>query len=149
MSGLLGGQYFSEIQLFENLESEGAKKSKYWENTVMNEVFDERWVCVCFWRWQTNDGASRSTEPASSAAADTRAQVWHHRRLLISLTDVWQTERGGFGSALSVKNTHRNSKSFTTTPQNKSLVLLEEIMTEIYYCCLLKWTSQMNKYHNF
>ncbi len=27
------GQYLSEIQLFENLESEGAKKkSKYWEN---------------------------------------------------------------------------------------------------------------------
>ncbi len=25
-------QYLSEIQLFENLESEGAKKSKYWEN---------------------------------------------------------------------------------------------------------------------
>ncbi len=31
MYGLLG-QYFAEIQLFENLESEGAKKSKYWEN---------------------------------------------------------------------------------------------------------------------
>ncbi len=26
------GQDLSEIQLFENLESEGAKKSKYWEN---------------------------------------------------------------------------------------------------------------------
>ncbi len=26
------GQYLSEIQLFEYLESEGAKKSKYWEN---------------------------------------------------------------------------------------------------------------------
>ncbi len=26
------GQYLAEIQLFENLESEGAKKSKYWEN---------------------------------------------------------------------------------------------------------------------
>ncbi len=25
-------QYLAEIQLFENLESEGAKKSKYWEN---------------------------------------------------------------------------------------------------------------------
>ncbi len=25
------GQYLAEIQLFENLESEGAKKSKYWE----------------------------------------------------------------------------------------------------------------------
>ncbi len=24
-------QYLAEIQLFENLESEGAKKSKYWE----------------------------------------------------------------------------------------------------------------------
>ena len=24
--------YLAEIQLFENLESEGAKKSKYWEN---------------------------------------------------------------------------------------------------------------------
>ncbi len=28
------GQYLSEIQLFENLESEGAKKSKYWENRL-------------------------------------------------------------------------------------------------------------------
>ncbi len=27
------GQYLAEMQLFENLESEGAKKSKYWENT--------------------------------------------------------------------------------------------------------------------
>ncbi len=26
------GQYLADIQLFENLESEGAKKSKYWEN---------------------------------------------------------------------------------------------------------------------
>ncbi len=26
------GQYLAEIQLFENLESEAAKKSKYWEN---------------------------------------------------------------------------------------------------------------------
>ncbi len=26
------GQYLVEIQLYENLESEGAKKSKYWEN---------------------------------------------------------------------------------------------------------------------
>ncbi len=26
------GQYLAEIQLFEYLESEGAKKSKYWEN---------------------------------------------------------------------------------------------------------------------
>ncbi len=26
------GQYLAEIQLFVNLESEGAKKSKYWEN---------------------------------------------------------------------------------------------------------------------
>ncbi len=25
------GQYLADIQLFENLESEGAKKSKYWE----------------------------------------------------------------------------------------------------------------------
>ncbi len=32
------GQYLAEIQLFENLESEGAKKSKYWENEVPNEV---------------------------------------------------------------------------------------------------------------
>ena len=33
MYGLLGGQYLAEIQLFENLESEGAKKKKkYWEN---------------------------------------------------------------------------------------------------------------------
>ncbi len=28
------GQYLSETQLFENLESEGAKKSKYWENRL-------------------------------------------------------------------------------------------------------------------
>ncbi len=28
------GQYLTEIQLFENLESEGAKKSKYWENRL-------------------------------------------------------------------------------------------------------------------
>ncbi len=33
MYGLLG-QYLAEIQLFENLESEGAKKSKYWENRL-------------------------------------------------------------------------------------------------------------------
>ncbi len=26
------GQYLAEIQVFEYLESEGAKKSKYWEN---------------------------------------------------------------------------------------------------------------------
>ncbi len=26
------GQYLTEMQLFENLESEEAKKSKYWEN---------------------------------------------------------------------------------------------------------------------
>ncbi len=26
------GQYLAEIQIFVNLESEGAKKSKYWEN---------------------------------------------------------------------------------------------------------------------
>ncbi len=26
------GQYLAEILLLENLESEGAKKSKYWEN---------------------------------------------------------------------------------------------------------------------
>ncbi len=26
------GQYLAEIQLFEYLDSEGAKKSKYWEN---------------------------------------------------------------------------------------------------------------------
>ncbi len=26
------GQYLAELQLFENLESEGAKKSKYWKN---------------------------------------------------------------------------------------------------------------------
>ncbi len=26
------GQYLADIQLFENLESEGAIKSKYWEN---------------------------------------------------------------------------------------------------------------------
>ncbi len=31
MYGLLG-QYLAEIQLFENLESEGPKKSKYCEN---------------------------------------------------------------------------------------------------------------------
>ncbi len=28
------GQYLAEIQLFENLESEGAKISKYWENLL-------------------------------------------------------------------------------------------------------------------
>ncbi len=28
------GQYLGEIQLFENLESEGAKKSKYWEKRL-------------------------------------------------------------------------------------------------------------------
>ncbi len=28
------GLYLAEIQLFENLESEGAKKSKYWENRL-------------------------------------------------------------------------------------------------------------------
>ncbi len=28
------GQYLAEIQLFVNLESEGAKKSKYWENLL-------------------------------------------------------------------------------------------------------------------
>ncbi len=28
------GQYLAEIQLFENLESEGAKQSKYWENRL-------------------------------------------------------------------------------------------------------------------
>ncbi len=28
------GQYLAEMQLFENLESEGAKKSKYWENRL-------------------------------------------------------------------------------------------------------------------
>ncbi len=27
-------QHLAEIQLFENLESEGAKKSKYWENLL-------------------------------------------------------------------------------------------------------------------
>ncbi len=31
MYGLLG-QYLAEIQLLENLESEGEKISKYWEN---------------------------------------------------------------------------------------------------------------------
>ncbi len=29
------GQYLAEMQLFENLESEGAKKSKYWENRLL------------------------------------------------------------------------------------------------------------------
>ncbi len=28
------GQYLAEIQLFENLESEGANKPKYWENRL-------------------------------------------------------------------------------------------------------------------
>ncbi len=28
------GQYLADIQLFENLESEGAKKSEYWENLL-------------------------------------------------------------------------------------------------------------------
>ncbi len=27
-------QYFAKMQLFENLESEGGKKSKYWENRL-------------------------------------------------------------------------------------------------------------------
>ncbi len=27
-------QYLTDIQLFENVESEGAKKSKYWENRL-------------------------------------------------------------------------------------------------------------------
>ncbi len=31
---LLFWQYLAEIQLFENLESEDAKKSKYWENQL-------------------------------------------------------------------------------------------------------------------
>ncbi len=31
---VMRGQYLAEIQLFENLESEGAKKSKYWENRL-------------------------------------------------------------------------------------------------------------------
>ncbi len=33
MYGLLG-QYLAAMQVFENLESEGAKKSKYWENRL-------------------------------------------------------------------------------------------------------------------
>ncbi len=33
MYGLLR-QYLAEIQLYEDLESEGAKKSKYWENAI-------------------------------------------------------------------------------------------------------------------
>ncbi len=33
MYGLLG-QYLAEIQLFENLESDDAKISKYWENHI-------------------------------------------------------------------------------------------------------------------
>ncbi len=40
MYGLLW-QYLAEIELFEHLESEGAKKSKYWENHLLicpNEV---------------------------------------------------------------------------------------------------------------
>lgn len=28
------GQYLTDIQLFEHLESGGAKKSKYWENCL-------------------------------------------------------------------------------------------------------------------
>ncbi len=31
-------QYLAEIQLFENLESEGAKKSKYWENEKILKI---------------------------------------------------------------------------------------------------------------
>ncbi len=36
MYGLLREQYLAEIQLFENLESEGAKKKKktFWENRL-------------------------------------------------------------------------------------------------------------------
>ncbi len=33
------GQYLAEIQLFEYLESEGAKKSKYWENRLYLDIF--------------------------------------------------------------------------------------------------------------
>ncbi len=33
MYGLIE-QYLAEIQLFENLESESAKKSKYWQNQL-------------------------------------------------------------------------------------------------------------------
>ncbi len=33
MYGLIG-QFLAEIQLFEKLESKGAKKSKYWENRL-------------------------------------------------------------------------------------------------------------------
>ncbi len=29
------GQYLAEIKLLENLESEGAKKTKYWENRLL------------------------------------------------------------------------------------------------------------------
>ncbi len=32
------GQNLAEIQLFENLESEGAKKSKYWENHLIVQM---------------------------------------------------------------------------------------------------------------
>ncbi len=35
------GQYLAEIQLFENLESEDAKKSEYWEN--VNEVLSNEY----------------------------------------------------------------------------------------------------------
>ncbi len=32
------GQYLAEIQLFENLESEDAKKSKYWEKYEEKQI---------------------------------------------------------------------------------------------------------------
>ncbi len=34
------GQYLSEMQLFENLESEGAKKSKYWSAAEVQQIWD-------------------------------------------------------------------------------------------------------------
>ncbi len=47
MYGLLwlGGQHLAEIQLFEKLESEDAKKSKYWENCLSpNEVLSNAYI---------------------------------------------------------------------------------------------------------
>ncbi len=43
MYGLLW-QYLAEMQLYENLESEGAKKSKHWENRCPNEVLSKAYT---------------------------------------------------------------------------------------------------------
>ncbi len=47
------GQYLAGIQLLENLESEGAKKSKYWENIVQMKflamhITNQKWIFDIF-----------------------------------------------------------------------------------------------------